>query len=144
MATFLKKIQAVGRSATVYSENRLKEICDLKGYQAKYILNLCENPGVSQDTLAKIMFLNKSNVARQLAELEEMGYIERKQGEDKRVSLVYPTKKAEEILPVLRGVNENWREIITEGFSAEEKELLFGFAGRLYNNAVKYMEAQSD
>lgn len=144
MASFLKNINMVARSATQYSESRLSEISELKGYQAKYILNVCSNPGISQDALAKIMFVNKSNVARQLAALEESGYVERKQGEDKRVSLVYPTEKAEKILPVIRGVNAKWREVITEGFSEEEKELLVSLTERLYKNAVKYMEAQLD
>lgn len=144
MATFLKNINMVARSATQYSESRLSEICDLKGYQAKYILNVCSNPGISQDALAKIMFVNKSNVARQIAALEEQGYVERKQGEDKRVSLVYPTKKANEILPVIRSVNAKWREVITDGFTEEEKELLLSLTDRLYKNAIKYMEEQLD
>lgn len=144
MATFLKNINMVARSATQYSEEQLSRVSDLKGYQAKYILNVCANAGISQDALAKIMFVNKSNVARQLASLEELGYVERRQGDDKRVSLVYPTEKALKILPVIRGVNAKWREVITEGFSAEELELLFSLTGRLYKNAIKYMEAQSD
>lgn len=144
MATFLKNINMVARSATQYTEERLGEACELKGFQAKYILNACANPGISQDALAKIMFVNKSNVARQLARLEETGYIERKQGEDKRVSLVYPTKKAEEILPVIRGINAEWREVITVGFSKEELELLFSLTDRLYKNALKYMEDKCD
>ncbi len=144
MATFLKNIQTAARSATVFYENKLMEVCDLKGHQAKYILNLCENPGISQDALAKIMFLNKSNVARQVAALEEQGYVERKQGEDKRVSLVYPTEKSMKILPVIRSVNAEWRKVITEGFTEEEQNMVIYLTERLCKNAVKYMEGRVD
>ena len=144
MATFLKNINMVARSATQFSEEQLKKVSDLKGYHTKYLLNVCANPGVSQDALAKAIFVNKSNVARQIAALEEAGYVERRQGEDKRVSLVYPTDKAKQILPVIRGINAKWREVITEGFSDSEKELLLSLTERLYNNAVKYMEEQVD
>ena len=144
MATFLKNIKMVARSATQFSEEQLAKVSDLKGYHTKYILNVCANPGVSQDALAKAIFVNKSNVARQTVALEEMGYIERRHGDDKRVSLVYPTRKALEILPVIRGINARWREVITEGFSDEEKKILLSLTERLYNNAVKYMEEQVD
>ena len=38
-----------------------------------YILNVCRNPGISQEALSQLIFVNKSNVARQLAVLEEKG-----------------------------------------------------------------------
>ena len=144
MATFLKNINMVARSATQFREEQLSKVCDLKGYQAKYILNVCSNPGISQDALAKLMFVNKSNVARQIAALEESGYVERRQGEDKRVSLVFPTDKATAIIPVIHDINAKWREVITEGFTEEEKSVLLSLTDRLYGNAVKYMEEQLD
>lgn len=144
MATFLKNINMVARSATQFLEEKLSEISDLKGYHSKYILNVCANPGISQDALARTMFVNKSNVARQIAVLEEMGYVERRQGEDRRVSLVYPTPKALEILTVIRKINAEWREVITEGFSGSEKDTLLSLTERLYANALKYMEEQID
>lgn len=144
MATFLKNINMVARSATQYSDEQLSKISDLHGYHAKYILNVCANPGISQDRLAKILFINKSNVARQLSVLEEGGYVERRQGEDKRVSLVFPTKKAEEMREVIRRINAEWREVITQGFTEEEKEVLLKLTERLCENAVRYMEEQVD
>ena len=144
MATFLKNINMVSRSATQYSEERLSDVSDLKGYHTKYILTVCNNPGVSQDSLARILFVNKSNVARQLSVLEELGYVERRAGEDRRVSLVYPTEKAFAARETIRKINAEWREVICEGFSDEEKELLLRLTERLYRNAVKYMEEKVD
>ena len=144
MATFLKNINMVSRSATQYCDEQLSKSSNLKGYHAKYLLSVCSNPGVSQDALARILFVNKSNVARQLSVLEKGGYVERKQGDDKRVSLVYPTEKAFEIVSVIKGIYAQWREIITRDFTDEEKAALLTLTDKLYANAVKYREEQVD
>lgn len=145
MASFLKNINMVARSATLFSDEEISKVSSLKGYQNKYILNVCSNPGVTQDELAKIMFVNKSSVARQLSALEDLGYIERREDPfDKRATRVFPTDKAEEIRNTIRDINARWREVICEGFSEEEKEELLNLTSRLYDNAVKYMEKKSD
>ena len=144
MATFLKNINMVSRSATQFCDERLSKISDLKGYHAKYLLSICANPGVSQDALARILFVNKSNVARQLSVLESGGYVERRQGADKRVSLVYPTAKAVETVLVIKEVYAQWRKIITQDFTEEEKEALLALTDKLYANAVRYREEQID
>ena len=70
-----------------------------------YILTLARNPGITQDTLAKMVYINKSNVTRALLYLEQHGFVERKQSEtDRRVLLVYPTQKAMDILPEIRRI----------------------------------------
>lgn len=139
MATFLKNINMVSRSASMFLDEQLKS-CGLKGHQAKYILAVTNNPGISQDVLAQMLFVNKSNVARQISTLEADGYVLRREGDDRRVCLVYPTEKAKNIFPVIRGINAKWRDVITEGFSEEEKQELLALTERLYGNAVAYME----
>lgn len=141
MATFLKNINLVSRSSTLFLEQTLGGQGLVTGCQSKYVLNACKNPGISQDAMARMMFVNKSNVARQLAALEAAGFIERREDEtDRRVSLVYPTERALALLPAIRAANETWREIITEGFTEEEKAQLLSLTERLYANAVRYME----
>ncbi len=141
MATFLKNINMVARSATRFLDLSLQNGCALKGFHSKYLLAICNSPGLSQDAIAKRLFVNKSNVARQLAALEKEGYVTRSPDpSDKRVSLVYPSEKALSVLPVIRAANTEWRGIITEGFTEGEKEILSALTARLYENAVKYME----
>lgn len=145
MASFLKNINMVSRSATLFGDTELSKASPLKGYQSKYLLTVCSNPGVSQDDLARMLFVHKSNVARQIAQLEAEGYVVRREDpSDRRISRVFPTAAAEEILPVIRGVNARWREVICEGFSEEEKKTLYDLTERLYKNAVKYMEEKGD
>lgn len=140
MATFLKNINLISRSSVLFLDRVLAEE-QLKGCQSKYILYVCGNPGVSQDNIARMMFVNKSNVARQLNALEEGGFIERRSDvKDRRISLVYPTERALSLLPVIRAANAQWRGVITEGFTEEEKEQLLKLTEKLYENAVRFME----
>ena len=45
----------------------------LKPCHAGYLLEICACPGISQEQLSRRIYANKSNVARQLAALEEGG-----------------------------------------------------------------------
>lgn len=121
MSFVMKYIGTIFRCAAQYRTERLSHI-GLNGAQCIYILNISHNPGISQDKLARIMYINKSNVTRQLQILEENGFIQRKTSEtDKRTTEVYLTRKAIENMPIVQLVLQEWNDYITEGFSDEEK-----------------------
>lgn len=142
MATFLKNITLVSQSAALYRDDRLKK-AEVSGYQARYILSVYDNEGVSQDKLAKIMLVNKSNVARQVSALEAAGYLTRRQSEeDKRVMCVYTTDKGKEIVPLIREVNASWRKLICEGLSEEDKAELDRILQLLVDNAHRHLERE--
>ena len=144
MATFLKNVNMVSRSSTQYLDEKLSD-SDLRGYHGKYILTVCARPGLSQEEIAREIFINKSNVARQLKVLEKLGYVERRASpEDKRKTLIYPTEKALDMRERIRSLNAAWREEITRGFTEEEKEELVRLTAKLYKNAVEYMEGTGD
>ncbi len=66
--------------------------CGLSGWQAPYIPEICAAPGITQDQLALRLHVNRSNVTRQLAMLEENGFVLRRRSEsDRRAVEVYPT-----------------------------------------------------
>lgn len=138
MAGFLKNVNMVSRSSTQYLDEKLSAE-GLRGYHAKYVLNICAYPGLSQEELSRRIFVNKSNVTRQLRFLEKEGYIERMpHGGDKRKILIYPTPKALRARDKIRALNGEWREKLTEGFTKEEEEELSRLTLKLYENAVKY------
>ena len=89
------------------------------------LLEICACPGISQEQLARRIYINKSNVARQLAILEENGYVTRRPGEeDRRVMRVYPTEKAQAALPRIQEIMGNWEEAVAMGLTAAEREKL--------------------
>ncbi len=140
MAPFLKNLNAVARGTTLFREDRLKGY-GLTGGQVKYLFAVCSGGGVSQDELARSLFVNKSNVARQMSALEEAGYVRREQSAgDKRVWRVYPTAKAEELMPVIRAVNEEWKARLCEGLTAAEEAALASVLDKLVANVRRYEE----
>ena len=138
MPTLMRQINIISRCAATYRSEQLKDT-ELTGIHTAYILTVCRKPGISQDGLAKDICINRSNVTRQLAYLEEHGFVERKQSEnDRRVTLVYPTEKAVDILPRVREVVRKWNEYLTEQFSEDELDQLQGMVERLAERAREY------
>jgi DNA-binding MarR family transcriptional regulator len=117
------------------------EAYGVTGYQYLYLTNICRAPGVSQDELAEKLIFNKSSVARQLATLEQNGFVERRRNEkDKRELLVFPTEKALRVLPVIDKAVADFREKIGEGFSENEWEELERLLKRVQENAKSAIE----
>ncbi len=140
----MKNINIIGRCAGIFRSDRLKDT-GLGACHHSYILAVCRNPGISQDELAREICINKSNVTRHLAALEESGYVERKPSEhDKRVTLVFPTEKALGILPTVRSVIKEWNEYLTEGMDEEELERFALTLSRIAERARQYSEREGN
>ena len=142
MAKFMKNINLVSRSAEVFREERLKDY-GIRGCQSKYVLVIAQNPGVSQEDISRMLFVNKSNVARQIGFLETAGFV-KKVGNDKdrRAVHLYPTEKLLGALPRVKEVLAEWRALVTEGFTEEEKAELQRLSEKMVENARKFMEGQ--
>lgn len=117
----------------------------LNGVQQNYLFHICKRPGISQEKLADLVSVNKSNVARQLSALESADWIVRKVSEnDKRVYEVYPTKKAEEALPEIHGLMHEWNQLILEELSEEEKMTLLAILPKISRKAKELAESEGD
>lgn len=122
MVTLMRKMNIISRCESIYRTEKSSE--HLPGIYHSYIFAICNNPSMSQDTLAKHMCKNKSSVTRHLAFLETNGYVERKVCEkDKREMLVFPTQKMLHILPEVRSITMEWNEKLAEGIPKEELEI---------------------
>ena len=118
----LKQIGIIERCAIMYRNQAFKEI-GLNGCSHSYIINVCKNPGITQEALAKVIHVNKSNVTRNLVMLEALGYIYREESKtDKRSMLVYPTDKAWEVLPKIREILYKFDTEVTMAFTEDEKK----------------------
>ena len=85
-----KNIAAIGRYLR-RQRNRYMAPLGLKGLHARLLLDILEHPGISQDGLAQKAGFDKSNIARQVAVLEEAGYVSRRpSANDKRVLELNP------------------------------------------------------
>ncbi len=128
-------ILTISRCATMYREVQLKET-GITGWQAPYIPQVVRSPGITQDELSRKLHVDRSNVARQLALLEEKGVVTRHRSEqDKRLVEVYPTEKAKELYPKVEAVFKKWRELLFYDMSEEERDLLEDVLERLARRA---------
>lgn len=140
MPSISRYINVISRCGTMYRNERLKST-DLGTAHHTYLFTICRNPGISQEKLARMIYINKSNVTRNLAVLEKNGYIERRPAEnDKRVMLVYPTQKAEDTLPKLREIMHDWNELVAADLSEDELEQLRAILARIAERATGYAD----
>ena len=130
----------ISRCGVQYRSDNLAPM-GLKSIHASYLTEICANPGISQDKLARIICINKSNVARQVAVLEEDGFVRRvPSAADKRVMELYPTEKTMELLPQINSMLTCWENCITQDLTEQEKELVTFLLSKMSNRAVRYME----
>ena len=85
MTTLMRQINIISRCAASYRGEKFKDI-KLCAAHHSYIIHICKKPGISQEELARHICVDKSNVTRQVFNLENLGYIQRVQSQkDKRV-----------------------------------------------------------
>lgn len=108
------------------------EPCGVNSSQYLFILNICRDPGITQDRLPERICVNKSTVTRTLAQLEKNGFIERKiNPADKRTTNVYPTERARQVYPRIMEVIAVWDEAVTSTLAPEEREQLLSLLQRV-------------
>ena len=138
MPAITRELNILARCGNQFRGELLKKI-NLTAAQAPYILRICASPGLSQEELASGLHVNPSNAARQLAALEEQGFVTRSPRETNRRQLaVYPTGKARAAFPEVRRVNAQWHDYLTQGMSEQEKALLEALLERMRQRAVAW------
>ena len=137
-----KDITEITRCGVQYRTDAFAPL-GLKACHGSYLQEICAQPGISQEQLARRICINKSNVARQAAALEEAGYIERKTcGNDKRVMRLYPTEKTLALLPQIEQIMLSWQERLTQDLSQQEQELLAQMLEKIKQRAAEYLEEE--
>ena len=140
MSELTHNITDIARCAV---QHRSQELADLglKSCHGSYLAVISAEPGITQDQLARRIFINKSNVARQLAALEEEGFVERRPCcDDKRAMRVYPTQKTLDILPRINQILAAWEDLLTQDLSDGEKELLAAMLCKMKKRAAAWMD----
>ena len=87
------------------------------------------------------MHIDKSNVARGLMHLSELGYIERVQDEnDMRVLRLYPNEKGNVLAIEIKRILHKQRDYILQDFSDEELVMFLQYLERLKERALSLAE----
>ena len=142
MSQIIRDITEIARCGAQYRADRLAPM-GLKGCHASYLTEICAHPGISQDQLARRICINKSNVARQAATLEEEGFVTRiPSPTDKRIMELHPTPKTLDLLPEISSVLKCWEGCITDGLTPQELDLLTALLEKMKARAGDYMEGR--
>ena len=140
MPDLMHHVAEIARCAALFRQEELTPL-GLKSCHSSYIAAICACPGITQDQLARRIFINKSNVARQLVILEEDGYVERRPStEDKRAIQVFPTRKAIDAMPEIIRIFRVWESFVAQDLSEEERKSLAAILEKMKARSADWME----
>ena len=140
MSKLIQDLTFISRCGARY-RNRILEPLGLTARQSLSLLQICKEPGISQDMLAQRVALDKSNITRQLTVLEENGLVERRTCQkDKRIFRLHPTEKALELLPNIRSASQSWEQLVTQELSGEKRQILEQALAIMKEKARQWME----
>lgn len=142
MSRWMRDLNDIARCATQFRSEMFQPL-GIKSCHYSYIFTVCRHPGISQDQVARCIYVNKSNVARQAVILEEQGLLTREPlSGDKRVICLYPTQKAQDMIPQLKEIMRQWDQIVAADLTQEELQVLDTMLQKIKVRAGTWMEGR--
>ena len=136
----IREIGTITRCINSISDIKYKNINLQKG-QFIFLIRVCENPGINQRDLSKLLKVDKTTTAKAIQKLIGVGYIERKEDSvDKRMWRLYPLKKAHEAYDYIIEEENRVNKDYYNNFDKEEKNSLH----KLLKKLSKNIEADCD
>lgn len=103
------------------------------------LMMLYRHDGISQNRIAKHMRVDKALTTRAVRKLMELDYVRREKDEsDSRAYRIFLTERGLALKPKIRSILKKWSDLLTDGFSTEEKRAAFSFLERMSENAMGY------
>ena len=117
----LKWLSVADRFAKADLDARLAPL-GINSSQHMYLLKVCDQPGISQDSLLDSVYVHPSNVVRMVTALEKKGLLIRQPCEqDKRTWRLYPTERALAIAGQVRAACAETEAVLLESLTAREQ-----------------------
>lgn len=139
MEGMVKWLSIGDRYTKMYLDKRLAGI-GLNSSLYMYIIQVCQNPGITQDKFISLFYLNPSNITRALIRLERDGFIEKRSNPlDKRTCCLYPTERAQKANVKILEIIHQWHAKIREILTPQEEQLFFELLERVGNQAISIM-----
>lgn len=131
----------LGISSRLYSVKLDKELkkYNLNSSLYYYIVKIYANPGITQEKLSNLVYLNPSNITRAINQLIKLDYIKKSENKtDKRTSILNLTKKGKEIYPsILDTINSVQKELL-DVIEENEQELFIEQIKKIALKATKF------
>lgn len=130
----LREIGTITRCINSISDIKYKNINLQKG-QFIFLIRVCENPGINQRDLSKLLKVDKTTTAKAIQKLINVDYIERKEDpSDKRMWRLYPLPKALEAYDYITEEENRVNKDYYNNFDKEEKNSLHKLLKKLNKN----------
>lgn len=127
-------ISQIHRKSNVFITKRLSKYGIGSG-QYMFLLKLYNKDGISQETLADSLFIDKGTTARAMKRLEEEGIVYRvKDKNDKRAYKIHLTDKAKDIKEEVLSILQEWESIVTFNLTNEEKDEIIKILKKVSTN----------
>lgn len=98
---------------------------DLAKGQFSYLVRICENPGIIQERIAELLYVDRTTTARGIQKLEKSGFISRRNDpENKKVLLLYPTEKGMKLYEILHDEEIYSNQTALHNISTDEQKTL--------------------
>ena len=110
-------ITLIYRNHAKYLNNKVEEVNLTYGLYP-FLIEIYKHDGISQEDLAKLLYLNESTVTRGLNKLEKKGFV--KKTPEKRKKIITITDEGAEIAKKVMNYDEKWDEIIKKDLSEDE------------------------
>lgn len=126
----LKWLSVADRFAKIYLDNQLAPL-GINSSQHMYLLKVCDQPGILQDSFINSFYVHPSNIVRTIATLEKNDFLIRvPYDKDKRTWQLYPTEKALAAAEEIRRACDKTEAVLLEGLSDDRKN---EFTNMLFN-----------
>ncbi len=103
--------------------------------QYAFLIRISENEGINHRDLSRLVNIDRANTTRASKKLEDVGYIRSEQDpDDRRVQRLYLTDKGRDIIPIIKRELSAISDIMSQGLSPEEKDLLITMLETIENN----------
>jgi DNA-binding MarR family transcriptional regulator len=128
------------RARIVYLNNRLRRLGLTIG-QWPVLMLLAKKQNITQETLVRYYRIDRGTIARAVRKLEDGGYIRRiPDPENRRAVRLFLTRKGEEVIPVLRAMNDDWETLVFRGLPGADQETLRSLMRSVTENSMRLLE----
>ncbi|WPC43743.1 MarR family winged helix-turn-helix transcriptional regulator [Clostridium sp. JS66] len=124
MKEILREIGKIYRCLDSISNIEFKQF-DLAKGQYAYLVRICENPGIIQERIAEMLKVDRTTASRAIQKLQQSGFISKEiSPENKKVLLLFPTKKGQEVYEILLEEENYSNKIALQNISVKDQKTL--------------------
>ena len=133
-----KWISTIYRQIRIFLDRELKQF-NISSSQMLILNSIYRNDGIHQETISKILNLDKANITRAINKLISEGLVIREvDKKDKRAYRLHLTKKGKQLEPEIKKILKKTTSTLLTGFTEKEKKITLELLKKLYTNILDY------